>query len=129
MTVETLFLKAAAAKLNLSADRIATCLAKLTPDQIWARGSENDNAAGNLVLHLAGNVRQWILHGLGGQPDIRVRDREFSATGEFTVDDLIARLKSTIAEATAVIAGLSTGQLTSSYTVQNRTVTGVEVVL
>ena len=128
MSLESIFLNAATAKLNLSTQRIATCIGKLTDDQIWARGNENENAAGNLVLHLAGNVRQWIIHGLGGQPDIRVRDREFSATGNFSAEDLIARLKSTVAEATAVISSLSTEQLTRTYTIQDRANTGLEVV-
>lgn len=129
MTLETLFLNTSVAKLNQSADRIATCLGKLTDDQIWARGHENENAAGNLVLHLAGNVRQWIVHALGGQPDIRVRDTEFSTTGEYSVEQLVTRLKSTVGEATAVISGLSPAQLIQTYTVQNRTLAGVEVIL
>ena len=57
-----------------------TCLGQaLTEEQVWARGGENENAVGNLVLHLAGNVRQWIVSGVGGTPDIRQRDLEFSA--------------------------------------------------
>lgn len=128
MSLESIFLNAATAKLNLSTERIATCLGKLNDDQIWARGHENENAAGNLVLHLAGNVRQWIIHGLGGQPDIRVRDREFAASGNISAADLMERLKSTVAEATSVISGLSTEQLTRTYNIQDRTNTGLEVI-
>ena len=66
MTIETDFLNCAAEKLNQLCERVETCLSKLTPEQIWMRGTENQNAVGNLVLHLNGNVRQWILSGVGG---------------------------------------------------------------
>jgi hypothetical protein len=93
MSVETLFLNVSVNKLTQSVDRIAICLTKLSDDQIWARGHENENAVGNLVLHLSGNVRQWIMHGLGGQPDIRVRDSEFAAAGGMNGADLTARIR------------------------------------
>ena len=54
--------------------RIERCLSELTEEQVWARGNENENAVGNLVLHLCGNLRQWIIAGVGGKPDIRDRD-------------------------------------------------------
>ena len=58
-------------KLRQLTERIGTCLGKLNEEQVWARGHENENAIGNLVLHLCGNVRQWIIAGVGGQPDAR----------------------------------------------------------
>jgi uncharacterized damage-inducible protein DinB len=57
--------------------RIFKCLDLLTEDQVWERPNEQLSSVGNLVLHLAGNVRQWINSGLGGQEDNRKRDREF----------------------------------------------------
>src|SRR3954470_19512175 len=88
MSVESLFVNACAAKLDQFTSRIAICLARLTESQIWARGHENENAVGNLVLHLSGNVRQWIMSGLGGQPDVRVRDREFAASSGMSGEEL-----------------------------------------
>src|SRR5882724_3718779 len=102
LSVESLFLAASAAKLRQSADRIGVCLGKLSEEQIWARGHQNENAVGNLVLHLAGNVRQWIISGLGGQPDTRQRDQEFSAAGGITGEILINRIRQTVEEATSV---------------------------
>ena len=55
--------------------RITTCLAHLSAEQIWWRPNKASNSVGNLVLHLTGNVRQWIISGLGGAPDLRERDR------------------------------------------------------
>lgn len=129
MSVETLFLNVSVNKLNQSVDRIATCLGKLSEDQIWARGHENENAVGNLVLHLCGNVRQWIVHGLGGQPDIRERDTEFAAAGGIDAAELIAKIRRTVEEAAAVLGKLSPEQLTRTYQIQARTASGVEAVM
>src|ERR1700735_1141197 len=81
MSVESLFLQFSADKLRQFTDRIEICLKTLTEDQIWARGGENENAMGNLALHLTGNVRQWIVTSLGNDPARRDRDSEFSARG------------------------------------------------
>ena len=59
----------------------------LSDEQIWTRPYPYGNSIGNLVLHLCGNVRQWIVSGIGGKPDVRVRDREFSAHGDVRADE------------------------------------------
>ena len=51
-----------------------TCLGKLTDEQIWSRGGPHENAVGNIVLHLCGNIRQWAIHGVGDAKDVRVRE-------------------------------------------------------
>jgi uncharacterized damage-inducible protein DinB len=129
MSVESLFLTAASGSLRQLSDRIGVCLGKLTEDQIWARGNENENAVGNLVLHLCGNVRQWIISGLGGASDIRQRDQEFATGGGMAGDALHALLQTTMAEAIAVVEGLNEERLLRSYQIQNRTASGVEAVL
>src|SRR5260370_41478423 len=78
-TVQRQFLDHSIEKLRQYTGRIDTCLGMLNQEQVWARGSENENAVGNLVLHLSGNVRQWIVAGVGGRPDIPGRDREVAA--------------------------------------------------
>src|SRR5580698_1399550 len=102
-TLHTEFLRCSSERLRLSASRIESCLGKLTAEQIWARGSENENAIGNLVLHLCGNVRQWIISGVGGSPDFRQRDLEFAARGGVPGSELTGRLRATIDEACAVL--------------------------
>jgi uncharacterized damage-inducible protein DinB len=128
MSVESLFLEFSVCKLRQFASRIDTCLGKLNEDQIWARGHESENAIGNLALHLAGNVSQWILESLGGVPLQRDRDGEFSARGGVTGPQLATKLNAIVAQATAVIASLTTEQLTAAYTIQNYPVTGVDAV-
>jgi uncharacterized damage-inducible protein DinB len=128
MSVESLFLECAVKKLREFYARIEVCLEKLSEEQIWARGQTNENAVGNLALHLTGNVTQWIIASLGGDPDHRDRDSEFDARAGFTAAQLSGKLRDTIERASAIIAGLTTDQLTRTYVIQNYQVSGVEVV-
>lgn len=81
MTAESEFLRYSATKLRVQCAQIEDCIAKLTPEQVWSRGGERQNAAGNLLLHLTGNLRQWILNGVDGQSIPRDRDAEFATRG------------------------------------------------
>ena len=128
MTVESLFLKFSADKLRQFADRIEVCVDKLNDERIWARGHESSNAIGNLILHLNGNVRQWIISELGGNPCERDRDAEFAARGNVTGAELIARLKNTVEHAAQVISSLTTDRLTRMYDIQSYACSGVEAV-
>jgi uncharacterized damage-inducible protein DinB len=128
MSVESLFLTYAVEKLHQFTERIEICLGKLTEAQIWGRAGENENAIGNLALHLAGNVTQWIVTEVGNNPGRRDRDGEFDARGGFTGAELSANLRKTIDRATEIIAALSTAQLTATYTIQNYNVSGLEAV-
>ena len=58
--------------------KIERCLARLTDEQVWWRAGEHSNSVGNLLLHLEGNLRQWVVCGAGGCEDLRERDREFA---------------------------------------------------
>lgn len=78
--------------------KIERCLEKLTDEQIWWRANEESNSIGNLILHLCGNARQWIICGVGGQPDNRNRDAEFAQRGVIARDELLTILRSTLAE-------------------------------
>jgi uncharacterized damage-inducible protein DinB len=115
-------------RLRQYRDRIGHCLELLEEDQIWLRGSANANAVGNLLLHLNGNVRQWIVSGVGGAPDARVREEEFAATGGIGKAELLARLSGTVEEACAVISGLDAESLASERTIQAYTATVLEAV-
>lgn len=129
MSIETNYVQACAAKLRQSTERIAVCVGKLSEDQVWSRGNENENSVGNLVLHLIGNVRQRAMHALGGQPDVRDRDREFSASGGMAPAELIRQLRETMDDAAGIIDGLTVDQLTKTYEVQATRQTGVEMLL
>jgi uncharacterized damage-inducible protein DinB len=123
-----LFLDCSASRLEQLSGRIAACLAKLNSEQIWARGTENENAIGNLVLHLCGNVRQWILSAVGGAPDARQRDAEFSARGNVEVGDLAGRLRVTVEEALVILRAFPSTRLAKGVIIQGYSVTLLEAI-
>jgi len=90
---------------------IDACLARLTDDQILHRNGDHENSIANLLLHLSGNIRQWILHGIDGQPNVRERDEEFSLHPNTPIPEIRARFAATLAEARAVIANLPESRL------------------
>jgi uncharacterized damage-inducible protein DinB len=126
--LERQFLDHSAKKLRQYTERIGTCVGKLNEEQVWARGSESENAVGNLVLHLCGNVRQWIVSGVGGQPDVRERDAEFSARGGIPISELIGRLRGTVEEAVAVIENVSRERLPGRLLIQQYDVSVMEAI-
>ena len=91
--MDEIFLKYSTEKLRQYEARIEDCLGRLPDEQIWARNSGSQNAIGNLVLHLCGNIGQWILSGVGGAPDTRDRDAEFAARDGLSGAELAARLR------------------------------------
>src|ERR1700679_4358487 len=84
------FLDVSCRRLEMITNSLETCMKKVTDEQSWQRQGSYENAVGNLVLHLCGNARQWIIHGVGGAADVRERDKEFSADGGMTGADLVA---------------------------------------
>ena len=124
--LEQSFRTYAASKLEQNYGRIADCLGRLTEDQIWQRAGDASNAPGNLALHLAGNVRQWILHGAGGQADTRVRDEEFAARGGMDREALLERLRGVVEEAAKLIR---TAELGRHMLVQKYDVTVLEGIM
>jgi uncharacterized damage-inducible protein DinB len=118
MTLEDDFLTSAADKLAENLDRIETCLAELPPAALWTRDSENENAVGNLLLHLEGNVRQWILSGIAAKSDQRDRPSEFSARTGANASVLFAQLRDTVGEAVALIRSLPHPRLAEHVSIQ-----------
>jgi uncharacterized damage-inducible protein DinB len=115
-------------KLRQLLSRIHVCLDKLTEDQIWVRAGDNSNAVGNLCLHLTGNVRQWILYGVAGQPDTRRRDDEFAARGSVAREQVWKHLSSAVQEACGVLEMLPPEQLMSTVRPQSYEVTVLEAI-
>ena len=109
--------------------RICACLDSLTDEQVWWRPNENSNSIGNLLLHLNGNMRQWIISGLGGAEDIRKRSQEFSKREHVPKSVLREKLEATIKEADTVLQSLGEKELLERHNVQiARDVTALNVV-
>jgi uncharacterized damage-inducible protein DinB len=115
--------------LEESLSRIGRCLDELTDEDLWLRPNEASNSVGNLLLHLAGNVRQWIVSGLGGAPDRRDRPAEFAARGPVPRADLRRDLETAVRRAVEVVERLPAAALFEPRTVQGFTETGLSILV
>jgi len=109
--------------------RIKKCLAELTEAEIWHRPNENSNSVGNLVLHLCGNVRQWIIAGLGKKEDVRTRDAEFEERGPISSETLIQKLEKLEIDVRKTLAKITIEDLVSEHQVQVYQETGVTILV
>jgi len=98
--------------------RITKCIAELSEDEVWYQHNKNSNSMGNLVLHLSGNVRQYVIAGIGQTKDVRNRDEEFKLSSRMDKAKLIKHIETTVNEAVAVVNELSQEQLTETRKVQ-----------
>ena len=112
-----------------SLPRLRSCLGQMSVEDIWARPNKQTSSAGNLVLHLAGNARQWLLSGLGGAPDLRERQAEFDEPGPLPTAELLGRLERTMAEAEPVLDRLDSAALLRTYRVQGFVESGLSILV
>ena len=103
--------------------RIERCVERLSDEQLWWRANPQSNSIGNLLLHLVGNIRQWIISGVGGVPDGRERQQEFDERGPIPGPELLARITMTVAEADRVLAGVDLASLLERRWIQGYDVT------
>jgi uncharacterized damage-inducible protein DinB len=122
------FIEFSVRKLRQLAGRIEDCLGKLDESQIWWREAGTQNAVGNLVLHLCGNLGQWIGSGVAGEPDHRDRPAEFAAEGGVSAEELRARLRERVGQTCQTIEALSAERLAETIRVQDYDVTVLEAV-
>jgi len=120
------------AQFHLAEDflpKIEACVNLLTDEQIWWRANEESNSVGNLLLHLSGNVRQWIVCGLGGANGVRDRDSEFAQREMIPRSELFTRLKQTVEEAVEVLKRLDSNALLEKRAIQGFEVSILEAIL
>ena len=109
--------------------RILKCLDELSDDKIWHRPNPETTSIGNLILHLCGNVTQWVISTLGGEPDNRERQKEFDAEGPIPVAQLKDQLIQTVNRACEVISGLDDATLTTVHVVQDSEDSGIGIII
>ena len=122
------FVSVSRQRLRDSQARIEACLGKLSEDQIWSRQVEVENAVGNLVLHLCGNVTQWLLGGIGGQSVFRDREAEFSRREPLPRQQLVETLQDVMARSDAVLVQVTPDELLRRRTIQGYEVTGLQAI-
>jgi uncharacterized damage-inducible protein DinB len=108
--------------------KIERSLELLTDEQIWWRANPQSNSIGNLVLHLSGNVRQWIVCGIGEAVDSRDRDSEFAQRNTIPRDELLDGLKQTLNESDAALAQFDTDKLLERRSIQGCDVTALAAI-
>ncbi len=115
--------------LEESIPRLHKCLDKLSEAEIWYRPNTHTVSIGNLVLHLNGNVRQWLISGLGGAPDLRQRQQEFDETGPIPISELKEMLDILENDIEVVLEGLSTSDLITERIIQGYKSSGVSILV
>lgn len=100
--------------------KLRAAVTGLSHDNLWWRANEQSNSIGNLLVHLAGNIREWIVTGVGGAAGSRDRASEFSMRDGPNATALLARLDAAVHDADAVLARLDPGILDRELTIQGR---------
>lgn len=108
--------------------RLLRCIDEMSDEDLWWRPAENANSAGNLVLHLAGNVDQWINSGIGGRPDARDRAAEFSEKGPVPRKALVDRITSVVRDAGGTLGKFDPSRLMEVRRIQVYDVTCLDAV-
>ena len=122
------FLGYARDKLSQSLGQVVRCLRLLSSEEVWHRTNGHTNSVGNLVLHLTGNVRQWIVAGLGGQPFTRDRPAEFAQRGPVPTSEIVDNLERTVQQAVDVLQHLDSEALAARLNVQGYDVSALVAV-
>jgi len=129
-TIGTAFLEESRALLARDyLPKIERCVTLLTDEQIWWRANPASNSIGNLLLHLSGNVRQWIVVGLGGAVDERDRDAEFAQRDLISRNELLTRLRETLREADQTLTGFDDQRLLDPFSIQGLEVTALAAIM
>ena len=108
--------------------RMKECVASLSDEQVWWRPNDASNSIGNLLLHLDGNVRQWLVASFNKSEDLRDRPAEFAAQSGLSAADLLSRLGATLDEAGRVLDRLTVDELMAPYEIQGYHVHGIDAV-
>ncbi len=103
--------------------KLRHCVSVLPRSSVWARPNQASNSIGNLLVHLTGNVSEWVLGGLGGRPITRYRAGEFAQRDGADGSKLLDNLDAVLLEADGVLAGLTEGDLERSVVIQERDTT------
>jgi uncharacterized damage-inducible protein DinB len=98
--------------------KLKHCVEGMSEQDVWWRPNEQSNSVGNLILHLCGNMKEWILKSIGGEDFERHRDAEFAERRSRPKAELIANIEATVGEVDRVLDQLPPSQLFERFPVQ-----------
>jgi uncharacterized damage-inducible protein DinB len=108
--------------------RLKTCVEPMSVEQVWWRPNEASNSIGNLVLHLSGNITQWLVTSFNKGEDTRNRPEEFAAQGGLTAEELLSHLGAAVAETGKILNRLTVEDLLAHYQIQGCRVRGLDAI-
>jgi hypothetical protein len=123
--VLTALVDKASGVLDACLEKIEHCLKQLSDDQVWRRPGDELNSIGNLILHLTGNVRQWLVAGIGGVEDVRDRPSEFAPRTDISRQELLSGVTEVVHQAKAALASLTADSALSVRRIQGFDVTAI----
>ena len=129
MTFSKEFIQQSIYFIELNPPRIKKCLYQLSEEEVWIKPNSETNSIANLILHLCGNITQYIHHSLGHEIDQRERDLEFSTSGGFTKKELLEKFEQVVQKATQIMAKCPEDELLRTRTVQGFTYTGIGIII
>ena len=116
-------------KMKENGPRIQKCMDQLSEEEIWKRPNESSNSVGNLILHLCGNMTQYIISSLGNVVDERQRDQEFLIRSGYSKAQLLEMLSSTVERSIEVITDLPEDDLLKTRSVQGFNHSGIGIII
>ncbi len=115
--------------LEESVPRVERCFQQMSEEELWKDPNLNVVSPGNLILHLRGNLTQYVLSTLGGNKDQRQRSQEFKIKPGLGKDALLESYRETIQEVCQVITQLDAQVLSKIHRVQGFESTGTNILI
>ena len=128
-TVIKEFIKQSIYRIEENTQRIIKCLDEIDETEIWKFPNDHSNSIGNLILHLCGNIRQYVVSALGETEDTRERNKEFSTKTGHAKQRLLNDLTNTISGAVGIIGNMDENKLTKIYSVQRFDLSGIGIII
>ena len=116
-------------RIDENTQKLIICLNELEEAETWKRPNQHSNSVGNIILHLCGNIRQYVISSLGQMEDIRERDKEFSTDGGYSKSELLKKLSDTVEQAKNIIKNISETELLRKRQVQGFTLSGIGIII
>ena len=123
------FIEQSIRRFEENTPKIEKCLAELTEDELWQRPNPSSNSTGNIILHLCGNITQYVLSSLGNTEDKRERDKEFSSTRVLQKAELMDKLKTTVTAAVKIMRSLDNDAMLQKHSVQGYDLTAIGIII